>query len=399
MSSPTSTNDAPPERLHAWVVCARLGQHTKPYLWRQLESMEIVRPTVITWRAIERPGQVVPFDITTLPFEVEPSDGPNRWKVRARNAVRGNYFASVGEEERHLDNLLRSERPDVILAHCGHFALRVLPLAEKYDIPVVAYFHGHDVLPMTQRNRWYRKSIRKALPRFAACVIVGEYMRPWMLERGVAADRIQRVPCGAPSDVYVPAPKEPRDDVVFLSVGSLEPRKGVDKTIRALARVADDVPNARYRVAGDGPQRERLEALARELNVADRVEFLGECPTADVLPLLQQADVFVLHSSLEGASVSISEASLCGLPIVTTANTGQFDQVTPGEMGYLTAFGDIEATADAMRELARSPELRERMGRAVRAHAVEHFDSTRLTHRLEQVLISAARDRRCVSAR
>ena len=111
----TRVSPADDRRPHAWVLCARLGQHTKPYLWRQIVAMETVRPTVVTWRYIEQEGAERAFDVLELPFEVEPTDGPNRWKVRARNAVRGNFFASVGEEERHIDRLLTEDRPDVIV--------------------------------------------------------------------------------------------------------------------------------------------------------------------------------------------------------------------------------------------------------------------------------------------
>jgi colanic acid/amylovoran biosynthesis glycosyltransferase len=384
-------------RPHAWVLCARLGQHTKPYLWRQIVSMETVRPTVVTWRYIEQEGTRGDFAVETLPYEVEPDDGPNRWTVRARNVFRGNYFAAVGDEQRHLDRLLEKDRPDVILAHCGHFALRVLPLAEKHGIPVVAYFHGHDVLPMTASNRWYRSSIKRALPRFAACVIVGEYMRPWMLERGVEPERIHRIPCGAPRDEYRPADRPERDEVVFLSVGSLLPHKGIGPTLRAFARLASTHSNVRYAVAGDGPEREALHELARELGIEHLVDFRGLIAPAEVLPLLHDADVFVLHSSREGASVSISEASLCGLPVVSTDNTGQPDQITHGESGFLTPFGDVDALAESMERLAEDPGLRRRMGAAGRAFAAEHFDSTRLTHRLEDVLVRAAEAARVAS--
>ena len=101
----------------------------------------------------------------------------------------------------------------------------------------------------------------------------------------------------------------------FISVGRLIPSKGHDLLIKMLPIVLENWPGAALQIVGRGPDQDSLERLARDLGVSEHVQFLGFRP--DVNQLLQQADLFVYASWIEGFSLVIAEANAVGLPVVT----------------------------------------------------------------------------------
>jgi glycosyltransferase involved in cell wall biosynthesis len=145
-----------------------------------------------------------------------------------------------------------------------------------------------------------------------------------------------------------------QDDVAVVTVARLAPEKGID----ALLRAAGSLP---VLVVGDGPERGRLEALARDLGV--RATFTGDRLLEGVLEAYVAADVFALLSTYEPWGVVVNEAAACGLPLVLSEQVGAArDLLRDGENGFLVPVGDVDAAADALTRLSTDPGLRERMG-------------------------------------
>lgn len=163
----------------------------------------------------------------------------------------------------------------------------------------------------------------------------------------------------------------------------LEPRKGVDRVIEAVAALAPDLPGLRYAVAGSGPDRDRLAALAAERGVADRVVFLGRVDESEKAALLTRADVFAMPSRREGASVEgfgivYLEAGWCGTPSLAGREGGAADAVLDGETGLLCDGADAQSVRDGLARLATDTALRARLGAAARRHAESQLWERRL---------------------
>ena len=125
-----------------------------------------------------------------------------------------------------------------------------------------------------------------------------------------------------------------------------------------------EVPESLLLIAGDGPERSRLEALVRELGIAPAVRFLGV--QSDMEAILSALDVFVLTSHSEGFSNAILEAMGMGLPVVASKVGGNIEMVEDGVNGFLVDPGDSEGVDRRLLELAREPERRRAMGMAGR---------------------------------
>ena len=168
---------------------------------------------------------------------------------------------------------------------------------------------------------------------------------------------------------------------VVASVGRMhEHNKRMGDTLRAVKRLSERNPNVRMVLIGDGPDRQSLEDLARELGIADHVRFLGY--RRDVGRLLGGADVFVSASIGESFGQAIVEGMLAGLPVVTTPVGGPSEIVLPHQTGLFVAVGRPESTAEALWLLCRDPELRTRLGRAGRERALRHYTSEQYAGRV-----------------
>lgn len=397
-SFPSSEPPLSQPRIPALVASLQWGVSSEVWIRRQIAGFRRIRPEVVCW---ERRGADAPSSeevpVHLMGFEPQPMEQRSRWLLRLRNATHGNFYGSVGGELRALRRLLRQSGAQVVLCHFGHMALRFLPAAHACGVPVVAHFHGLDV-SSGLRNRWYRLSLLRHLSRFAAIVVVGSHQRRWMLEHGVPPERVHLIPCGVPTAFFTPAPRPPRSTgpLRIAAVSRLVPWKGIAETLHALAAVRDQGIAAELRVVGGGDQRGELEALTAQLDLRGQVTFLGPRDPTFVRQLMNDSDVFVQHSLTsatgwcEGFGVSIAEAAAMELPVIATRSGGIPDQVVDGETGILIAERDVSGMADALVRLARSPDLRARLGHAGRQRMIAHFDVDQQVARLEAVMLAAA---------
>ena len=155
-----------------------------------------------------------------------------------------------------------------------------------------------------------------------------------------------------------------------LCVAHLYRRKRVDVLLRAFARMRGD---AVLRIAGAGPERSRLESLARQLSIAGRVDFLGHLPFAQLLGEYRNAAVFALPSAQEGFGIVFLEAMASSLPIVA-ARAAAVPEVVAGSTGILVPTSDDAALAAAITKLLDDASIRRTMGSAGREH-VRQFDA------------------------
>jgi len=182
------------------------------------------------------------------------------------------------------------------------------------------------------------------------------------------------------------------DDVVFTTVASLKPVKGIDVLLRAAAPVLKERPRTRLLVVGDGPDRAALEALARELGIADRAVFTGIRDDVDVL--YRASDAVVLPSRSEAFPNAVLEAMASGLPVVTT-DVGSVREMVEEDSAVVVAPEDAGALGAALAALAGDAERRARMGRRGREIVVERFRIEQMCEareRLFERLIDHKRD-------
>jgi glycosyltransferase involved in cell wall biosynthesis len=186
----------------------------------------------------------------------------------------------------------------------------------------------------------------------------------------------------------------PTDDPLVGIVARLVPIKDHDAFLAVAARVARAEPRARFLVAGDGPERHRLEARAQAI-LGERVLFPGW--VTDLEALYRSMDVIVLTSQNEGTPAALIEAGVAGVPAVACAAGGVPEVVSNGETGYLAPPGAVGLLARQILELLRSPRARMNLGERARARLLARYgaDVSAEAHaKLYQELASGGRVRR-----
>jgi glycosyltransferase involved in cell wall biosynthesis len=209
-----------------------------------------------------------------------------------------------------------------------------------------------------------------------------------LVRRGIARDQVEVIYPGVSLDHYLPSPGCRTPHPSFAYLGRLKKYKGVDLVIRAFAAMGRG--DATLDIAGEGDYRPSLEALARSLDLGNRVRFLGFISEAEKLALLQRSWAVALASPKEGWGLTNVEAEACATPVVASNSPGIRESVQDGVSGFLVPHGDVEAMAQAFRRLAGSRDMVTSMGERARRFA-ETFTWTRAADQTEAHLARVIR--------
>jgi glycosyltransferase involved in cell wall biosynthesis len=209
--------------------------------------------------------------------------------------------------------------------------------------------------------------------------LIAADMVPELIKVGFSGENFSRVPNGVVIQQLPDA--APSAIRTFTAVGRLTRQKGYDILLQALALVRDSLAGVRIAIIGDGPERDNLAALARDLRIEHVVEWAGELSQQDVRKQLEQTQVFLLPSRYEGLSNAGLEAIERGLPLIISQCGGLDCYVNPS-MGWVVKREDREALAAALQDaLAASPERLREMGENARKCAIREFDMQRISER------------------
>lgn len=240
-----------------------------------------------------------------------------------------------------LRRLIKDYRPDII--HC--WMRRAASLLPDVDVPVIGWFGGY------YDPRHFRQCTH--------FVGVTKDIAAHMVKHGVAPSRAQFIPTFPDIAPLPPVDRmalaTPRDVKVLLALSRLHPKKGLDTLLTAL----QSLPDCYAWLAGDGPLRRELEALAKKLGVIDRVRFLGW--RTDRAALLRAADLCVLPSRYEPFGTVILEAWAAGTPLVACRSAGPAAHIDDDVNGLLVDINDAPGLAKAMRRVLDDETLRRRL--------------------------------------
>jgi glycosyltransferase involved in cell wall biosynthesis len=282
---------------------------------------------------------------------------------------------------------LRSVNPrghDVLMSHTRFFLTSIFALlcARLVKRPLVHVEHGAGFVELDGRARdvarVYDLLIGRALLRHADAVVAvshaaGEFVRVLsgrevtsVIHRGILTARLEAV------DPDGELLEWARGRPVVSFVGRLIDGKGVADLLRAFASLQDERVVAC--IVGDGPRREDLERLARDLGIAERVLFLGYLQEERAWGAIRASDVVVNPSYTEGLGTSALEGALLSKPVLASAVGGHGEVITDGVGGFLFAARDVEALRARLEELLADPVLRRAMGAAALAGAEGRFD-------------------------
>jgi glycosyltransferase involved in cell wall biosynthesis len=200
--------------------------------------------------------------------------------------------------------------------------------------------------------------------------------------------RIKVIHCGLNVEKYVYRPPKEQLKRIFCAA-RLSPEKGHAFLIYAVRYLLDRGHELELGLAGDGPSKRQLAALAAELAISDRVHFLGYLTEDEVIHELQKSDLFVLPSFVEGLPVSAMEAMAVGVPVIATNIAGTSELIEDGKTGLLVRPSDSQALADAIIRMIQDYDFRLHAAELGRKKVVDEFDVDKETAKLNICLLAA----------
>jgi glycosyltransferase involved in cell wall biosynthesis len=309
-------------------------------------------------------------------------------------SARGRLIAFLAAQRRAVRHAAARFSPDVIHAHWWFPAGLALWPGWRDRPPVVLTSHGTDLF-LLDRMPLARLLARPVLGTAAQVTVISTPLIDRVRALGVAPERITVVPMPMDRVVFGGAGPQRRDPRLLLFVGRLVERKGAEFAVRAVDRLVRQGREVSLTVAGDGPERGRLERLASELAVADRVRFVGTRPPAEIAELYRRCGALVMPAvtdwkgEQEGFGMVLVEAMQAGAPVIATRSGGIPDVVRDGVTGLLVPERDVSALASAITRLHDDPALARTLADAAARDVRARFAPERIARVFHDVYVRA----------
>jgi glycosyltransferase involved in cell wall biosynthesis len=269
--------------------------------------------------------------------------------------------------------------------------------------PLVFLFHSEFYSEWVQARPLVRRLLRaymaaterRVFAMSALIVAVSEFSARQIRSRApMASARVRVIPTGVDTDYFRPPPSKAaaRQEVgmsgsepLVLGVGRLAVVKQFDRLITAFAAASAAGLPGRLVIAGDGPERPRLEQLVATFGMADRIHLVGYCDPPRLRAWMQAADLQVVSSAFENLSLAILEGMACGTAVMGTPGGGTPELLAPIEPRLVLTDDQVHTLADALPGWLADRRRLELLGARARASTVECYDWERVVDGLESV--------------
>ena len=368
--------------------CATFLKPEMLHIYRQITSLRRVRPVVIAQKR---------ENADRFPFQ-----NIRVVKKPALHFLRRTWFKQIADrpwqispaEVRATERALTESNAELLHIYFGHIAMLLRPLIRQWQKPSLVSFHGADVLVDMQKPA-YRRATEEMLSLVRRVLVRSDSLRQAVIDLGCAPENIEIQGAGIPLADFpfrergIPGDGQWR----LLQAGRLIEKKGLKTTLRAFARFQKEFPAARLTIAGEGPQLEELQSLARELQIDGAVDFVGFVSQEELRELLYSSHIF-LHPSetgrdgnQEGVPNSMLEAMASGLPVFATRHGGIPEAIENKVSGILVNERDHRALADGLIETAKSPDRLRAMGQVASESVAKNFNQTEQARLLEEIYL------------
>ena len=299
---------------------------------------------------------------------------------------------------REVRRLHGERKIDLIHAHCAlPCGQPAAQLARDLGIPFVVTIHGVDAFSTGREqglSRWWcDRASRRVYQQADRNICVSGAVQQEIFKVMGDAARTAVVYNGVDTELFHPGSNGEPQAPTILSVARLAPVKRVAQVMRAVAKLAERYSSLRYEIIGEGEELASLTALAKQLNITDRVFFLGRRTRREVADAMRRCTVFALPSQEEALGCVYLEAMATGKPTIGCRNQAIAEIIRHGINGWLVAPDDVDDLTSGIAALLEDAELRQRIGREARPTMVNGFTLRHQAAQLSQVYREVLGDR------
>jgi glycosyltransferase involved in cell wall biosynthesis len=371
--------------------CATFLKPEMLHIYRQITALKQCVPKVIAQKR-EQTGRY-PFNYVNI----VPKPATHFLRRFWFRQLRDMPWQISDTELRALLNVLTEIDARLLHIYFGQIAVHLLPLIRAWKNPSIVSFHGADVT-VDMNKPAYRAATRQMLEAVKLVLVRSESLRRAVADLGCDPAKIEIQRTAIPFEEFLFRERNfpsrgGESEWRFVQAGRLIEKKGLPVTLCAFAAFLGKYPNATLTIAGEGPMRDELQHLARELSVNARVSFTGFISQEQLHEIYYRSHIF-LHPSQtghdgnqEGIPNSMLEAMASGLPVFATQHGGIPEAIENGVNGVLVPERDHEALARALLNAAEDPASLSQIARSGAEVVRKNFDLHAQAQRLEEIYL------------
>lgn len=285
-------------------------------------------------------------------------------------------FLKFNEKEILFIKSLKKNNIQTIVIEYGDIAAELFEICALKKISIVPIFHGYDA----SKNHILKKNFQKYIQLIdysVKTVAVSNKIKKTLVKLGANPQKIIVSPCAPSPSFYDLTPSF--ESVHFFALGRFVEKKAPYLTILAFKKVVDIYPNAKLTIAGEGSLLGVCRDLVNHFNLKNNIILYGKMDREKVTEYMQNSLAFIQHSIIasdgdsEGTPVAVLEASLSGLPVISTKHAGIPDVILHEKTGFLVDEKDVEQMSKYIIKLIEDKSLCKQLGANGKEYIQENF--------------------------
>ncbi len=252
-------------------------------------------------------------------------------------------------------------------------------LKEKREIKIITTLHGTDITLVGLEPN-FLPLVNFSIEKSDAVTAVSRFLKEKTITQYEIKKDIEVIPNFIDTELFKPNPNckyrehiAPGGEKILIHTSNFRPVKRVPDVIKVFDKVNKEIPS-KLLLIGDGPDRFECEQLTRQLNISDKVKFLGKQEA--IVDILNSSDLFLLPSQSESFGLAALEAMACGLPVVASSVGGIPELIKHNECGFISEIGDTDRMAKYSIDLLSNEKKYEMFSKNARKRAIEKFDKS-----------------------
>ena len=271
-------------------------------------------------------------------------------------------------------------------ATCAYLAKKML---EKFkDLKIITTLHGTDIT-IVGNDKSFFGITKFSIEQSDVVTAVSNYLKDMTIQNFGIERKIEVIYNFINPDKYRPdfcikrrGEFASEDEKLLIHISNFRPVKRLTDVVQVFYNICQQIP-AKLMLVGDGPDRIKAYELINQLNIQDRVIFLGKQDC--VIGLLSISDLLLLPSENESFGLAALEAMSCEVPVITTNTGGTPEVVVDGVTGYMSPIGDTKKMSDDALKILNDPSLHTEMKKNSRLRAITHFSESAMINKYEQI--------------
>jgi len=291
----------------------------------------------------------------------------------------------------YFKKISKKENIRLIHVHFGYHGIKFIGLKKTLNIPLVCSFYGHDAYRYPTLKKKNLKKLKKLFNNAEAILVLGETMKKHLISLGCPPSKLIIHHLGIETNkISFSERKIPTSKIRFLMTSSFVEKKGIDITLKALAKVKD-LFDFEVHIIGDGKLREPIKKLISTLDLDQRITLHGYQNYQTILDFAYKSDVFLQASRTakdndkEGTPMVFADMMATGLPIISTKHSDIPEMIEDGINGYLAQENDVDSFANKIVEYYKNRTKVPQMSKNCRLKVEADFCATEQAHKLDKL--------------